>query len=301
MVCGRAAPWPRGLPRQHDVPPSTNRRDFIMRRSVASRARRRHFRLSLALALSSACSAAAAGRTSRETWRLPNSDLAGTRAAAGAEIDAGNVARPRAALALPAHGARRRTRASSRRPRSSTAATVYVQDLRSNVFALDRDERQRALEAPLPAPQRRPERARRRRRTRLRRDRLRRLRARRRDRPRALAAPPDERARALRRHRAGRLEGPRLRRAPSATRRSAAARSTRSTPATGAVRWKFDTIAEPWRYPLEAGGGGALVPGLGRRATGGSTPGNSNPRRGAARRSARTAARSPARRSTRTR
>jgi alcohol dehydrogenase (cytochrome c) len=29
---------------------------------------------------------------------------------------------------------------------------------------------------------------------------------------------------------------------------------------TGAVRWKFDTIEEPWRYPLEAGGGGLWYP-----------------------------------------
>jgi outer membrane protein assembly factor BamB len=30
--------------------------------------------------------------------------------------------------------------------------------------------------------------------------------------------------------------------------------------ATGAVRWKFVTIANPWRYPLEAGGGGVWFP-----------------------------------------
>ena len=30
--------------------------------------------------------------------------------------------------------------------------------------------------------------------------------------------------------------------------------------ATGEVRWRFDTIAKPWRYPLEAGGGGAWYP-----------------------------------------
>ena len=30
--------------------------------------------------------------------------------------------------------------------------------------------------------------------------------------------------------------------------------------ATGAVRWKFDTIREPWRHPLEAGGGGLWYP-----------------------------------------
>ena len=30
--------------------------------------------------------------------------------------------------------------------------------------------------------------------------------------------------------------------------------------ATGVVRWKFDTIRDPWRYPLEAGGGGLWYP-----------------------------------------
>ena len=36
--------------------------------------------------------------------------------------------------------------------------------------------------------------------------------------------------------------------------------------ATGAVRWKFVTIERPWRYPLEAGGGGLWYPGLDRLA-----------------------------------
>ena len=36
--------------------------------------------------------------------------------------------------------------------------------------------------------------------------------------------------------------------------------------ATGAVRWKFDTIKEPWRSSARGGRRRALVPGLGRRA-----------------------------------
>ena len=46
--------------------------------------------------------------------------------------------------------------------------------------------------------------------------------------------------------------------------------------ATGAVRWKFVTIADPWRYPLEAGGGGLWYPvsvdTLGRLYAGNSNP-----------------------------
>jgi alcohol dehydrogenase (cytochrome c) len=44
----------------------------------------------------------------------------------------------------------------------------------------------------------------------------------------------------------------------------------------GAVRWRFDTIAKPWRYPLEAGGGGLWFPvsvdGDGRLYAGNSNP-----------------------------
>lgn len=72
------------------------------------------------------------------TWPLPGSDLAGTRAAAGSSIDAGNVAKLRV---------RWRFRFASVPSFSGVFAstpvvdhdTVYVQDLQSNVFALDRD------------------------------------------------------------------------------------------------------------------------------------------------------------------
>ena len=46
--------------------------------------------------------------------------------------------------------------------------------------------------------------------------------------------------------------------------------------ATGAVRWKFVTIEEPWRYPLEAGGGGLWYP-VSVDAQGRLYAGNSNP------------------------
>jgi alcohol dehydrogenase (cytochrome c) len=46
--------------------------------------------------------------------------------------------------------------------------------------------------------------------------------------------------------------------------------------ATGAVRWKFDTIREPWQHPLEAGGGGLWYP-VSVDADGRLYAGNSNP------------------------
>jgi alcohol dehydrogenase (cytochrome c) len=46
--------------------------------------------------------------------------------------------------------------------------------------------------------------------------------------------------------------------------------------ATGAVRWKFDTIEKPWRHPLEAGGGGLWYP-VSVDAEGRLYAGNSNP------------------------
>jgi alcohol dehydrogenase (cytochrome c) len=72
----------------------------------------------------------------RGTWPLPNADLAGTRAASGSAIDAGSVAHLRV---------RWRFRFTARPSFSGSFAstpvadrdTVYVQDLRSNVFALD--------------------------------------------------------------------------------------------------------------------------------------------------------------------
>jgi len=70
-------------------------------------------------------------------WPLPNGDLAGTRAASGSSIFAGTVARLRV---------RWRFRFTAKPSFSGSFAstpiadgdTVYVQDLRSNVFALDR-------------------------------------------------------------------------------------------------------------------------------------------------------------------
>ena len=76
-------------------------------------------------------------RVADGTWPLPNGDLAGTRAASGSPIDAGSVARLRV---------RWRFRFTARPSFSGRFAstpvadrdTVYVQDLQSNVFALER-------------------------------------------------------------------------------------------------------------------------------------------------------------------
>jgi alcohol dehydrogenase (cytochrome c) len=70
------------------------------------------------------------------TWQLPNSDLAGTRAAAGSKIDAANVARleVRWRFALTAQPTFSGIFASTP---VADRETVYVQDLRSNVYALD--------------------------------------------------------------------------------------------------------------------------------------------------------------------
>ncbi len=72
---------------------------------------------------------------SRTTWPLPNADLASTRAAAGSGIDSGNVAklRPRWRFRF-GEGASFGSFASTP---VADGDTVYVQDLRSNVFALD--------------------------------------------------------------------------------------------------------------------------------------------------------------------
>jgi len=72
----------------------------------------------------------------RATWELPNADLAGTRAVAGGAIDAGSARKLR-----PQWRFRFDERPTVTGIYASTPVadrtTVYVQDLRSNVFALD--------------------------------------------------------------------------------------------------------------------------------------------------------------------
>jgi alcohol dehydrogenase (cytochrome c) len=208
------------------------------------------------------------------TWPLPNGDLAGTRAASGSTIDADSVARL---------GVRWRFRLTARPSFSGSFAstpvadrdTVYVQDLRSNVFALDRGTG--ALRW------------------------ARRFRARN-DGPNGLAVDServygatDADAFALsastgkelwHRHLSSRTEqfvdvAPVLWKSLVFVSTVGYAPLGRGTiyaldAATGAVRWKFVTIEHPWRHPFEAGGGGLWYP-VSVDARGRLYAGNSNP------------------------
>jgi outer membrane protein assembly factor BamB len=208
-------------------------------------------------------------------WPLPNADLAGTRAAAGTEIDAGNVAelRPRWRFRLTAKPTYAGIYASTP---VVAGETVYVQDLQSNVFALDRASGSVRWTRRYDAPS---------------------------DGPNGLAVADgrvygatDADAFALdaetgkqlwTRH----LTGPSEQFVDIApvpwddlvfTSTVGFPPTGRGTiyaldAATGAVRWRFDTIEQPWRHPLEAGGGGLWYPpsvdDAGRLYGGNSNPG----------------------------
>jgi outer membrane protein assembly factor BamB len=213
-------------------------------------------------------------RDSDGTWELPNGDLAGTRAASGASIDAGNVAglQVRWRFALTAKANYTGTFASTP---VADEETVYVQDLQSNVHALERAtgklrwvHRYHALNEG----------------------------------PNGLAlgsgrvyGATDSDAFALSAATGRQLWSTHL---TSATEQfvdiapvfwqGLVFTSTVGFPpggrgaiyaldaATGAVRWKFDTIRDPWRHPLEAGGGGLWYP-VSVDAEGRLYAGNSNP------------------------
>jgi outer membrane protein assembly factor BamB len=208
------------------------------------------------------------------TWELPNGDLAGTRAAAGSAIDAGNAARlgVRWRYALTAAPTFSGIFASTP---VADGETVYLQDLQSNVYALDRSngtlrwaQRYRAAS----------------------------------DGPNGLAVDAqrvygatDSDAFALaapagrelwRRHLTSASEQF-VDVAPVVWKDIVFVSTVGYAPlgrgaiyaldaATGAVRWKFATIEEPWRHPLEAGGGGLWYPvsvdDLGRLYAGNSNP-----------------------------
>jgi outer membrane protein assembly factor BamB len=194
----------------------------------------------------------------RSTWPFANADLASTRAAAGSSLRAGNVASlsPRWRFRFTAAPSFSGIFASTP---VADAKTVYVQDLRSNVFALDRatgrlrwTDRENA----------------------------------RNDGPNGLAVADgrvygatdsdafalDGRtgARLWRRH----LTSPEeqfvdvapvvdgglvyLSTIGYAPRGRGAMYALDAR--TGAVRWKFDTIKEPWKHPDKAGGGGLWNP-----------------------------------------
>jgi alcohol dehydrogenase (cytochrome c) len=197
-------------------------------------------------------------RDDHGTWQLPNGDLAGTRAAAGSAIDAGNVARLGVRWRYGLTAAPTFSGIFASTP-VADRTTVYVQDLQSNVYALDRStgtlrwaHRYRAGN----------------------------------DGPNGLAVDGDRvygatdsdafgldaaTGRELwRRH----LTGPTeqfVDVAPVAWEEFVFISTVGFPPfgrgaiyaldaETGAVRWRFVTIKDPWRYPLEAGGGGLWFP-----------------------------------------
>jgi outer membrane protein assembly factor BamB len=215
-----------------------------------------------------------AGNSDHGTWPLPNGDLAGTRASSGSSIDAGSVSRLRV---------RWRFRFTAKPSFSGSFAstpvadhdTVYVQDLRSNVFALDRATGALRWARRFGA---------------------------RNDGPNGLAADServygatDDAAFALstsdgkelwRRHLTNRSEQF-VDVAPVVWRNLVFVSTVGYAPfgrgtiyaldaATGTVRWKFVTIEHPWRHPLEAGGGGLWYP-VSVDARGRLYAGNSNP------------------------
>ncbi len=207
-------------------------------------------------------------------WRVSGGDLAGTRAASGPGIEAANAGRLGVRwrfelTAAPTYGG-----VFASTP-VADGDTVYVQDLRSNVFALERDSGTLRWVHRYRAPN---------------------------DGPNGLAlgdervyGATDAEAFALsaqtgrelwRRHLTSATEqfvdiapvvwkglvfvstvgyAPRGRGAIYALEAS-----------TGTVRWRFDTIQRPWRHPLEAGGGGLWYP-VSVDADGRLYAGNSNP------------------------
>ena len=205
-----------------------------------------------------AISVSGCGGHAKGDWPVPNGDVAGTRAARHSRLDAKNVANLRAQWRFRFNAKPSFSGVFASNP-VADAHTVYVQDLRSDVFALDRSggalrwsRRYRALN----------------------------------DGPNGLAlgdgrvyGATDSDAFALdadtgrelwRRH----LTSPSEQFVdvapvpwkgfvftstigyPPAGRGAIYALDA----ATGSVRWKFDTIARPWRYPQEAGGGGLWYP-----------------------------------------
>src|ERR1041384_4106711 len=76
------------------------------------------------------------GSHSKTVWSLPNGDLAGTRAASGSRIDAGSVKRLRVKWRVRLTAKRSYAGIVTSTP-VTDGHTVYVQDLRSNVFALN--------------------------------------------------------------------------------------------------------------------------------------------------------------------
>ena len=192
------------------------------------------------------------------TWPLPNGDLAGTRAAAGSSIDAGNVARLEvrwrfgltARRASPASSRRRRSPTATRSTSRTSAATSSRSTAPTGALRWARRYRARTTgRTGWPWTDER------------------------------VYGATDSDAFAL-----AAATGPELWRrhltsaseqfvdvAPVVWNGLVFVSTVGYAPfgrgaiyaldaATGAVRWKFVTIEQPWRYPLEAGGGGLWYP-----------------------------------------
>jgi len=217
------------------------------------------FVASLVAALVAACGGRSdASLKDPSTWPLPGHDLAGTRAATGSPIDSGNVARLRVRWRFPLTAKPSFSGIFASTP-VADAATVYLQDLRSSVYAVDRETGRLRWQRRVDALN---------------------------DGPNGLAlaggrvyAATDSDAFALSAATGRELWTHHLTSAseqfvdvapvvwrglvligtigyPPLGRGAIYALDAR----TGAVRWKFVTVARPWVHPREAGGGGIWYP-----------------------------------------
>jgi alcohol dehydrogenase (cytochrome c) len=208
----------------------------------------------LGLALLAGCGDSA----ERPAWRLPNADLAGARAVSGSGIDARNVGRLEVRWRFPLAQKPGYSGSFASTPVADDD-TVYVQDLGSNVFALDLATGKPRWTHRFAAPN---------------------------DGPNGLAlgdgrvyGATDAEAFALSRDDGRLLWHRHLTRrdeqlvdvAPVPWRGLVFLSTVGYAPfgrgaiyaldaATGKVRWKFSTIAEPWAHPLRSGGGGLWYP-----------------------------------------
>jgi len=91
----------------------------------------------LAAVLAAAALGGCGGARDESTWRLPNNDLAGTRAAVRSDIDARNVARLTVRWRYRLSAAPTFSGIFASTP-VTDGSSVFLQDLQSNVHALDR-------------------------------------------------------------------------------------------------------------------------------------------------------------------
>ena len=217
---------------------------------------------------------ACGGEDAERVWMLPNGDLEGTRAASDSTVAAANVKKLEVRWRHALTGAPTFSGIFASTP-VSDGDTVYAQDLRSDVYALGHSDGKLRWVHRYAAPN---------------------------DGPNGLAVDAervygatDSDAFALdaatgrelwRRHLTSRREQY-VDIAPVAWEDLVFLSTVGYAPfgrgaiyaldsATGSVRWKFDTIERPWRYPLEAGGGGLWYP-VSIDSEGRLYAGNSNP------------------------